>query len=127
MPENTTTPSAVIITTLFDGLLWIKGIFAVLSICRINICDHIDSRNHPVWKTVIYLAIIAGSDKPSKVTPPQTEGHKMKYRNKNVNMSNAELIGPNHRGNLPDLQDPKEERCKAYHTVSSTKEAVWLS
>ena len=54
-PVNKIMPIIVIINTGLEALLWRNGIFDVRNICKIKICDHMDSKNQPVWNSDIYI------------------------------------------------------------------------
>ena len=59
--------SEVSATTGFVAQLWIKGIFLVLIMCTISVCDSKPSINQPLWKSVWCAGLLALKTK--NITP----------------------------------------------------------
>ena len=104
-------PSIVINITGREGLLCSSGIFRVRNRCRINICVHMDSKNHPVWNRAMNCScpvVPANAAKPS----PQTAGQNTKNKNTKVRMSKSELIGPKKHMKRPNVLPDHSSGCE---------------
>lgn len=56
-PVNKIMPIIVVINIGLEALLWINGIFDVRNICKIKICDHMDSKTN-LFEIVIYISFV---------------------------------------------------------------------
>lgn len=72
-------PSRVTHITGREGLLCSSGTLGVRSRCRISTWVHMDSRNHPVWKSAMKESSLPLPTREAKL-PPHTAGHSTKNR-----------------------------------------------
>jgi len=120
---KTAMPVIVSNATGIDARLWKKGIFGVRIMWITRVWLHIDSTNHPAWKTAIYCALTIGSASWWNSAPPVASGQIIKYNSRYVEMSKTELVGPSHNINLL-IEDASHLRGFSKNSLSTLSHGI---